>query len=169
MEKIMWMEREMENAERLIMSNEVEHGLRLLNELLYDEPGYAPLHNYLGWAYLYSANDAARAELHLKMAIHFAPEYAPPYVHMGTLCNRAGRFNDAINYFRTGMNKPEALRNVLLEGIAQAFEMLGDYRNAIRAYKEAATVSTVDMDVDRLLKSVSRCRRKRVAMMFSFW
>jgi tetratricopeptide (TPR) repeat protein len=136
---------------------------------LYEEPGYGNLHNYLGWAYLYFTPDVTRAQLHFRMAMHFAGEYAPPYLHMGNLMNRAGRYTEAVAYFRAGLAKPEANLTALYEGMAYAYEVKGEYREAVKAYKEAAMASAVDFEVDRLLKGVSRCRRKRIAMMFSFF
>jgi tetratricopeptide (TPR) repeat protein len=169
MKTILWIERELVNAERMIMEGRVEEGLRMLNNLLYEEPGYGPLHNYLGWAYMYHANDARMAEMHFSVAMRFAPEYAPPYLHMGNLLNREGRYAEAIRYFSAGMTCPNAVRISLLEGIAEAHEMRGEYRDAIRAYKEAAATSVIDFEVERLLKSAGRCRKKRMAMLFSFW
>src|SRR6185436_9354430 len=116
MERIEWMEKHMTSAERMIYENKVDEGLHVLNDLLYDEPGYGNLHNYLGWAYMYYTEDAARAELHLKMAIKFESEYAPPYLHMGTLLSRMGRYSEAIEYYEKGLARPEALRVTLLEG-----------------------------------------------------
>lgn len=169
MEAIIWMENELAHAESLVMEGRVEEALNVMNNLLYDEPGYAPLHNLLGWTYLCYANNLECAELHFRTALRFAPDFAPPYIHMGNLLMRKARYAEAIEYLRAGLTKPEAIRTVLLETMAQAYEMLGDYRNAIRAYKEAATTSVVDFEVDRMLKSAKRCRRKRLAMMFSLW
>jgi len=128
----------MMTAERMIYENKVDEGLDVLNELLYDEPGYGSLHNYLGWAYMYYTEDAAHAELHLKMAIKFESEYAPPYLHMGTLLSRMGRYNEAIEYYERGLTRPEAIRVTLLEGMAKAYELKSEYAQAIGSYKEAA-------------------------------
>ena len=88
---------------------------------------------------------------------------------MGILLNRSARYAEAIGYFEQGLTKPEAIRSVLLENIAHAYEVQGEYRQAVRAYKEAATSSVIDLEVDRMLKAASRCRRKRFAVLFSFW
>jgi tetratricopeptide (TPR) repeat protein len=163
MERIEWMEKYMASAEQMIYQNQVDEGLHLLNGLLYDEPGYANLHNYLGWAYMYYTPNAAQAELHLKMAMRFASNYAPPYLHMGALLNRQGKYSGAISYFDSGLTKPEANRVALLEGMATAYEMRSEYAQAIRTYKEAARSSAVQHEVDRLVKSATRCRKKRLA------
>lgn len=169
MEAIIWIENELAYAEKMVVEGRVEEALNVMNNLLYDEPGYAPLHNYLGWTYLYYANNLDRAELHFRTALRFAPDFAPPYIHLGNLSMRKARYAEAIEFLREGLTKPEAIRVVLLETMAQAYEMLGDYRNAIRAYKEAAIASVVDFEVDRMLKSAKRCRKKRLAMLFSLW
>jgi tetratricopeptide (TPR) repeat protein len=168
METILWIEKYLTMAEEHIFDGQLEEGLNLLNGLLFEEPGYAPLHNHLGWAYMYYAEDAARAEMHFRMAIRFAADYAPPYLHMGTLLSRAGRHAEAIEYFRSGLTKPKAVTTALLEGMALAYETQREFRPAIRAYRDAATASVVDFEVDRLLRSAQRCRRKRLELFFSF-
>lgn len=168
MEAIMWIERYLTKAEQMIYDGQVEDALNVLNNLLFEEPGYAPLHNHLGWAYLYYGNNASRAEMHFRAAMRFAADFAPPYLHMGTLMNRAARYAEAIEQFRAGLTRPEANRASLLEGIAHAYEMQGEYRRAMRAYREAAMASVVDFEVDRLLNGAKRCRKKRIALFFSF-
>jgi len=167
MERIEWMEKYMANAEQMILENRVDDGLQVLNNLLYDEPGYGNLHNYLGWAYMYFTEDAGKAELHLKMAILFENEYAPPYQHMGTLLNRSGRYSEAIEYFQAGLTKANANRVAMLEGIAMAYELKSEYAQAIRTFKTAARASAVEFEVARMMQSVKRCRRKRLAFFFT--
>lgn len=168
MMRIEWIEKYMANAERMIYENQVDEGLRTLNGLLYEEPGYSNLHNYLGWAYMYYTQDSERAELHLKMAIRFASEYAPPYLHMGSLLNRSGRYAEAIAYFQQGLTKPNANRVALFEGMAFAYEMKSEYSDAVRIYKEAARSTAAQYEVDRIMQSIKRCRRKRLALFFTF-
>lgn len=169
METILWLESYLTRAERMIADGRVEEGLAILCDLLYDEPGYARLHNHLGWAYMYYTQDVEKAEQHFKLAIRFAPEYAPPYLHMGNLLNRAGRYTEAVECFREGLEKPQALRAVLLEGMAHAYEVSGKLRLAMRAYREAATYTVVDYEVERMLNAVKRCRRKKLVTLFSLW
>lgn len=164
----MWMESYLTTAEQMMFDGRVEEGLNVLNNLLYEEPGYARLHNVIGWACMYHVQDARRAEMHFRTAMCFAPDYAPPYLHMGNLLSQAGRYAEAIDYLRAGLSKPEAIRPSLLEAIAQVHELQGEYRLATRAYKEAAMSSVVDFEVDRMLRAAGRCRRKRFALMFSF-
>src|SRR5689334_17551677 len=131
MMRIEWMEKYMADAERLIYESKVDEGLVLLNSLLYDEPGYGSLHNHLGWAYMYYTTETARAEKHLQMAIAFEADFAPPYLHLGTLYIRNGTYSDAIAILEKGLTKANANRVAMLESIAQAHELRCEYSLAI--------------------------------------
>lgn len=158
----------MADAERLIYENSLEEGLALLNNLLYQEPGYGSLHNHLGWAYMYYTTDSVKAELHLKMAITFDEEFAPPYLHLGGLYMRTGKYSDAIATLEKGLAKPNANRVAMLEMIGQAHELRSEYASAIKAYKKAAQASVVGFEVNNLMEGIKRCRKKRVAFFFTF-
>jgi len=166
--RIEWMEKYMADAERLIYENKVEEGLVLLNNLLYDEPGYGSLHNHLGWAYMYYTADAAKAELHLKMAMNFDLEFAPPYLHLGVLYMRNGKYSEAVTILEAGLTKPNANRVALLENIAHAYELRCEYGKAIKAFKDAAKASVVSGEMNNLMEGIKRCRKKRVAFLFTF-
>jgi tetratricopeptide (TPR) repeat protein len=135
--------------------------------LLYDEPGYGNLHNHLGWAYLYFTSDAVRAELHLTMAVKFSEEFAAPYLHLGTLYMRQGRYSDALTYLERGLSKPTANHLAFLQSIAQVYEVKREFRKAIEAYKQALTLS-VGYESETMMQSIARCRKKRVTLFFSF-
>ena len=166
--RIEWLEKYMADAERLIYESKVDEGLALLNNLLYDEPGYASLHNHLGWAYLYYTADIVRAETHFKAAMKFDLEFAPPYLHLGVLYMRNGKYEDALTFLESGLKKPNANRIALLENIAQAYELRAEYGQAIKAYKEAAKSSVVSFEVNNLMDGIKRCRKKRLTMFFTF-
>ncbi len=165
--RIEWIEQYLAEAEQLITTNHVDRGLKLMNELLYDEPGYGYLHNHLGWAYLYYTNDTDRAELHLMMAVKFNEEYPAPYLHLGTLYLRMGRYTAALTYLERGVTKPNANRQVFFQSIAQAYEMKREFGKAIHAYKEALAHS-LGYESDTLMQSIKRCRKKRLVLFFSF-
>jgi tetratricopeptide (TPR) repeat protein len=165
--RIEWMEQYMMEAERLIYDNKVHDGLALLNNLLYDEPGYGSLHNHIGWAYLYYTAETAKAELHLKMAVQFDPTFAAPYLHLGTLYLRNGRYNDALGYLEQGVLKSNANRVAFMDCIGQAYELRGEFRKAIKAYKEAVLASVNSFEINNLTDGIKRCRKKRLAFFFT--
>jgi predicted Zn-dependent protease len=166
--KIEWIEKYLKEAEGLIYDNKVNEGLQVLNDLLYDEPGYGYLHNYLGWAYMYYTADVAKAELHLKFAIRFDGEYSAPYIHLGNLYIRANRLAEAIEYLERGVQKPNASRATFWESIGQAYELKGEFTKAIKAYREATLASVAAHEITNFTESVKRCRKKKYATMFGF-
>ena len=163
--RIEWMEGYMADAERLITDNRVDEGLTILQNLLYDEPGYGSLHNHLGWAYMYHTPDSEKAELHFTMAMRFDASYAPPYLHLGNLYNRTGRYTAAIEQFTRGLSAVGANRVALYEGLALAHEMRKEFRAAIKSYKEAIAGSA-GMEFNHLREGIKRCRSKRWVMLF---
>ena len=164
--RIDWIENYLNEAEKLIYDNRVNEGIALMQNLLYEEPGYGYLHNHLGWAYMYYTPNVALAELHLKMAIRSDGEYAAPFVHLGNLMIRCNRYAEAIEYLQRGLQKPSANRVSFLEALGQAWELSGDFPKAIKAYREAMMASLIDQEVTNLNNHVARCRKKRWA---SFW
>lgn len=164
--KIDWIEKYLNESEQLIYNNQVNDGIALLQNLLYDEPGYSHLHNHLGWAYMYYTADIAQAELHLKMAIKFDGEFQAPFMHMGNLMIRCNRYAEAIDYLKQGVQKPSANRVVFFEAMGQAWELRGDFGQAIKAYREAMMASLTDHEVTNITKHIARCRKKTWA---SFW
>ena len=155
------------DAEQMMYNNQVKEGLELMDSLLYEEPGYGLLHNHLGWAYFYYTTDIAKAELHLKMAMKFDPEYAPPYLHMGNLCIRGGRYTEALKYLQMGVMKRNANKVAFLEVIGQGYELKKEFGKAINYYKDAMA-STVGFETTQLTESIKRCKKKRWVMMFTF-
>ena len=165
--KIEWIEKYLTQAENFILNEELEKGLALLNSLLYDEPGYGRLHNHLGWAYMYYGDNEELAELHLKLAIRFDPEYHAPYLHLGELLNRLKRFDEAIGYMETGLAKKDANKMSILDAMGLAYESKREYGKAIKAYKAALLESMFTYYSNKLSDGIKRCRRKKMLAMFS--
>ena len=141
MKQIEWIDHYLNDAEQLMYSNEIDKGLRIMNGLLYEEPGYGRLHNNLGWAYMYYTSNVASAELHLKMAIRFDESSSSAYHHLGALYFRQGRYREAIESLDRGVGKPDANKFAVLDIMAQAYELSGDLTLAIKTYKRAMMAS----------------------------
>lgn len=162
-----WMNKYLADAEQMMYDNQVNEGLALMNSLLYEEPGYGYLHNYIGWAYMYYTQQTEQAELHLKMAIRFDAAYSAPYLHLGNLYIRMGRYSEALNCLENGMTKNNGNKVAFLESIAHVYELKKEYNKAIRFYKEALA-GTVGHEVTQLTEGIKRCQKKRWVLLFSF-
>lgn len=158
--KIAWVEKYLLQAEQLVYSNQVELARDLLQNLLYDEPGYAPLHNLMGWVLKYYLEEEEGAIRHWTWAIQFDPSFAPPWLHLGLLYLDRNDLAQAVAYLEQGLIKPQARKATLLDSLARAYEMKGEYRRATGAYREALVHHTGPNSAV-LLEGIKRCRRKR--------
>ena len=151
-------------ARDMIYDGEVDEALKLMRELLYEEPGYYGLHNHLGWALMYYGDDVQNAERHLLMAVKFNANYGPAYLHLGNLYIRMRRYSDAVNMLHQGLTKPDIYAAAYYEALAEAFELLRKYGKAVENYK-LAMVNTVGEDAERFIRRIKACRKKRLVMM----
>lgn len=163
--RIDWIEKYMMDAQKLVMENQVQEGLNILDGLLFEEPGYGSLHNHLGWVHLYYTHDLQRAEVHLQAAVKFDAQYAPPYLHLGSLYMRLNKFAEAARVFENGARLASADKSAMLEGLARAQEGMQDYKAAMKSYREAAMASLNDGEMKSLTEGIRRCRKKRLMRM----
>jgi predicted Zn-dependent protease len=163
-----WIDNYMKKAEGLVYDYRVDEALAILNDLLYEEPGYAKLHNLIGWVYLYYANEPMKAEVHFKAAMKFDPTYAPPYLHLGWIYLARGVYVEALGYLEQGSVKASANKVAFMEYIGQAYELRGNIRKAIQSYVTARHASVDSDEFARLSDSIKRCRRKRRVLMILF-
>ncbi len=161
MEKIKWVEEYLEEALRLACEDSYEPALKLLDKLLYEEPGYGRLHNTLGKIYFYYAEDVEAAERHFTMAIKFDPRLAEPYVLLGQLLNDEERHDEAIRIYLKGLKAKQAFKSGLFHGAGKAYELKKQYKKAIEHYQSALENSAELWDCRVLEESIKRCKRKR--------
>ena len=161
MEKIKWIEEYLEEAIRLAGDEGHEPALKLLDKLLYEEPGYGRLHNVLGNIYFYYADEIASAERHFRMAIKLDPMLADPYVHLGHLLCEEERHDEAIEVYTKGLKAKQAFKSGLLSGVAKSYELKKKYKKAIAHYKDALGHSAELWNCMVLEESIKRCKRKQ--------
>ena len=161
MEKIKWLEEYLDEALRLVNDEGYEPALKLLDKLLYEEPGYGRLHNVFGNIYFYHADEIGLAEKHFRMAIKFDPDFADPYVHLGTLLCEDERHDEAIEIYRMGLKAKQAYKAGLLSGAGKAYELKKKYNKAIAHYKDALSHSAELWNCRVLEESIKRCKRKQ--------
>jgi tetratricopeptide (TPR) repeat protein len=167
MKRIEWIDAMLNQVEQLVYEHKVEEALSIAESLLFDEPGYGNLHNVLGWMHVYYTGNSTLAELHLKCSISFDPTYPAPYLHMAALYQNLYRYSEALDILKKGLVQPTAHRAFFFERMAQIHELKGAYGEAVKLYKKALA-ATLGQEADRFAESIRRCRKKRLAMMFSF-
>jgi Uncharacterized enzyme of heme biosynthesis len=160
MEKIKWIEEYLEEALRLSWNEGHEPALKLLDRLLFEEPGYARLHYVLGMIYFDQADEVMLAETHFRLAIKFDSSYADPYWYLGKLLSEEGRLEDAIEILNKGLQAKKAKKWLLLGEVGKAYELKKKFSKAINHYKKALGHSAELWNCIALEESIKRCKRK---------
>jgi tetratricopeptide (TPR) repeat protein len=160
MEKIKWIEEYLKQAMELVWLEGHESALKLLDRILYEEPGYGRLHYTLGLIYFNHTEEVKKAELHFRMAIQFSPKLAEPYCSLGQLLRQEERHDEAIEVCLKGLDAKQANKSRLLESVGQAYELKKKYRKAIKHYRDALTHSAELWECRVLEESIKRCKRK---------
>jgi tetratricopeptide (TPR) repeat protein len=161
MEKIKWIEEYIEEALRLAWDEGHEPALKLLDRLLYEEPGYSRLHHTLGIIYFSYADDQRKAEQHFRLAIQFDATFADPYWYLGKLLADDERFDDALQIYKQGMHAKKSQKCYLLTEAGKAYELKKKFKKAIRCYRKAMGHSADLWNCKVLEESIIRCKRKQ--------
>lgn len=161
MEKIKWIEEYLEEALKLAWMEGHEPALKLLDRLLYEEPGYARLHYTLGLIYFDYGDNMPRAEQHFRLAIQFDKKFADPYWYLGKLLADDERLDDALDVYRKGMKAKQAKKAYLLEQVGKAYELKKQFNKAITRYRKALQHSAELWHCIVLEESIKRCKRKQ--------
>jgi tetratricopeptide (TPR) repeat protein len=138
-----------------------ERSLKLLDKLLYEEPGYSRLHNTLGIIYMKYAEEYKQAELHLRLAIRFNPSFADPYNNLMEILRQDERHDEMIELCIQGLAAKRANKALLFENIGNGWELKHKYRKAIKSYRDALNHSTELRNCRALEENIQRCKRKQ--------
>src|SRR6187549_1297302 len=79
-------------AEADIRNSNYPEAFQKYEDILYEEPGYAPAHNSIGWIFKTQFDNYKKAELHFHAAIKADPNYPHPYFHLASLLLDQERF-----------------------------------------------------------------------------
>lgn len=160
MEKIKWIEEYLDHALELCWIEGSERAIKLLDRLLYEEPGYGRLHQTLGIIY-FNAEEIKQAEVHFRMAIRFNTELAESYNYLGSILRQDERHDEAIEICKKGLTAKQANKSKLLESVGQSYELKKKYSKAIRSYREALSYSAELWECKVLEENIKRCKRKQ--------
>lgn len=154
------------DAERAFEQREWLEGRDILHQALEIEPVYAVAHNHLGWLYVYHLIDYNLAEMHLKLALKYAPGYHAPYLHMAQLLFDAGRLDELMVLLDKASKVTGVSKSFIYNDLARVYEVKGQYRKAVNQYKLAARWAFDEHEMLTIKKNIKRCRQKK--WMF-FW
>ncbi|MEQ9166967.1 MAG: hypothetical protein RLO12_11965 [Fulvivirga sp.] len=161
-----YIEHVLEEADRAIEVRDYHMAERLLKGALYDEPGYAKVHNHLGWLYQYYIVNQNQAELHFKYAIRFDPKFDAPYIHLSNMYIDNRRYTDLREMMEGALKVDGVNKSFIYENYGKTHEASGEFSKAIKYYKMAIYETIDSYDADEIKSSIKRCKYKRLKRLF---
>jgi tetratricopeptide (TPR) repeat protein len=148
------------DAEADIRNTNYHEAFEKYETILYDEPGYAPAHNSMGWIYKTQFENYEKAENHLKAAIHSDPSYPHPYFHLAALLVDLERFDELKALLQKCLQVVTIEKAWIYHRYGMAEELQGRYTPALKYY-DYAILNTLNNDrIKDYQADIERCKTK---------
>ena len=121
-------------AEDAIMEGDHTNGRHILENVLFDEPGYPKVHASLGWMYHYYVQNESMAERHYQLAIHFDKDYEYPYNGLTDLYRSNQNFDGLENLMTKALESEKIEKDFVFGTLGNVYERKGDFNKAIEFY-----------------------------------
>ena len=147
-------------AEADIRNSNYHEAFEKYETILYEEPGYAPAHNSMGWIYKTQFDDYAKSENHFKAAIQADNLYPHPYFHLSSVYFDLDKFDD----LKKHLNKCLTVATIEKAWIHYRFGMIEEtlckYDDAIKHYQNAILNSFNNEKITDYKADIERCNTK---------
>jgi tetratricopeptide (TPR) repeat protein len=147
-------------AEADIRNNNYHEAFEKYENILYEEPGYAPAHNSLGWLFKTQFDNYAKAEMHFKAAIKSDKLYPHPYFHLAALLTDLERFEDLTKHLEYCLKIQTIDKAWVYYRYGMLAEMNGEYNDAIKKYQQAILNCFNNDKVKEYQADIERCKTK---------
>lgn len=132
----------------------------LLEHVLEMEPGHGIAHGMMAWVCWQLLDDAERATVHYRAAIHFAPTHVPHYMAFAQLLADTGRVDDLRTLHGTAISVAGIDKAALHELLATALERAERFAEAADAFRDAARATHEVSETQRLMHQHARVRAR---------
>ena len=147
-------------AEADIRTNNFLEAFQKYENILYDEPGYAPAHNSMGWIYKSQFENHDKAEIHFRAAIKSDPLYPHPYFHLAALLMDMDRYLELEEHLEHCMEVYSIEKSWVFDRFGMMNELHSDFVKAIDYYQQAI-ISTMNNDkIKEFQSDIERCKVK---------
>lgn len=147
-------------VDKLFAEQEYGKGKKLLEEILEIEPAYGRAHNHLGWLYYAKLDDYGKAEYHYKLAKKFAPDYPHGYINLSYILVETRRFDEAKENAGEALKVAAVNRAVIYNELGRVEELSGNYKEALKHYKEAVKSSLNKNELEVYNGNIERVKNK---------
>jgi tetratricopeptide (TPR) repeat protein len=162
MENELHMEEQILEVNKLYDDGEYVECKRKLLDMLEQEPGFGRAHDVLGWLYYVVLDDHESAVNHLRMAVKFAPNYAPAYYHYAYILNSLNRKSELRELTAKGVATEGVNKCAMYLELGKSFEMNREYSEALEAYYEAERFAITEFEVQEVYVAMRRVIKKSI-------
>ncbi|NNV56529.1 hypothetical protein [Limnovirga soli] len=148
-------------AEADIRNSNYHEAFQKYESILYEEPGFAPAHNSLGWIFRTQFDNYEKAEMHLKAAIQADPLYPHPYFHLAGLYIDLEKFDELKSLLDKSLTIVTIDKAWVYYRFGMMQEIQSQYDSAIAFYKKAIINSISNDKIKDYQADIERCTTKQ--------
>jgi tetratricopeptide (TPR) repeat protein len=147
-------------AEADIRNSNFLEAFQKYENILYDDPAYAPAHNSMGWIYKSQFEDHDKAEKHFRAAIKSDPLYPHPYFHLAALLMDMDRYIELEEHLEHCQEVYSIDKSWVFDRFGMMNELNAEFAKAIKYYQQAI-LSTMNNDkIKEFQGDIDRCTVK---------
>ncbi len=148
------------DADKAISDGDITGAVELLVKIIQRNPNFGKAYNHLGWIYETKYKQFTKAEENYKLAIHYSPEYAAPYLNYAYFLSTMQRFDELKAHLDRSMMVPSVSKETLYNEYATMYELQGEPQTAADYYMKAAMNCFDDAKFEKYQQSIERCKKK---------
>jgi len=147
-------------AEADIRNSNYHEAFHKYESILYEEPGYAPAHNSMGWIFRTQFDNYEKAETHFQAAIQADPLYPHPYFHYAGLLIDLERFDELKKLLEKCLKVTTIDKSWVYYRYALIAEIDGNYKEAAKQYNTAILNCINNDKIKDYQADIERCKIK---------
>lgn len=147
-------------AEADIRNNNYHEAFQKYESILYEEPGYAPAHNSIGWLYKTQFDNYQKAETHFAAAMQSDPLYPHPYFHMAALLIDLERYDELKKHLEKCLRIITIDKAWVYYRYGMLEEIKGNYKQGIKNYQTAILYCLNNEKIKDYQCDIERCNTK---------
>lgn len=147
-------------AEADIRNNNFLEAFQKYENILYDEPGFAPAHNSMGWIYKSQFENHDKAENHFRAAIKSDPLYPHPYFHLASLLMDMDRYTELEEHLEHCQEVYSIDKSWVFDRFGMMFEQNEQFTKAIGFYQKAIIATMSNDKIKEFQSDIERCNIK---------